>query len=150
VGLLTPVGILQGGRSSGKTSSRGSLSLGGGPGLEGKSWCCCFRVRKKPVTLSADGSTLRTLTRCAGTDSTAWEETSPSAVMWQGAHPSQGAAGEEEGTQHACIPPRWRDNQPASRLSPKHGPWQAILLDTQPQHGVSGAQQGCPCWVLVP
>ena len=42
------------------------------------------------------------------------------------------------------------EGQAASRLSPKPGPWQAILLATQPQHGISGAWQGCPCWVLSP
>ena len=63
VGSLAPVGILQGGRSRGKTSPGGSPSLGRGPGLEGKSWCCCCRVRKKPVTLPADGSALPTQCR---------------------------------------------------------------------------------------
>lgn len=42
------------------------------------------------------------------------------------------------------------EGQMASRLSPKPSPWQAILLATQPQHDISGAQQGCPCWVLAP
>lgn len=78
-GLLTPVGILQGGRSRGKTSPGGSLSLG--RELEGNP-CCCCRVRRKPVTLADH-------TRRAGTGSAAWEEMSPSGGTWQGVCPWQ-------------------------------------------------------------
>ena len=54
------------------------------------------------------------------------------------------------GAHTAHVHPSGVEEQMASRLSPKPSPWQAILLATQPQHGVSGAPWGCPCWMLAP
>lgn len=68
------------------------------------------------------------------------------AVMWQGAHPSQPAAGGVEGTQPTCIPPGWRDRQTAGSaqsLAPAGSP-----AGHQPQHGISVARQGGLWWVL--
>lgn len=133
-GLLTPAGILQGGRSGGKTFSRGSPSLGRGPELEGKSWCCCCKVRKKPGPYQpvavpcphcAADPTCGDEQRCAGGDVALGSDVAGSSPLT-----ASGVGGQRVG-----------------RLSPKPGPWQAILLATQPQHGAQHSRAApVGCW----
>lgn len=107
------------------------------------------KERKKLVTLSADGSSLPTLCRrpdVQGQTALVREETSPSGVMWQGAHPLQPAAGEEEGMQHTCIPLGWRDRRPAGSaqsLAPgRQASWPPSPSVASLEHG-GAAPVGC-------
>lgn len=146
MGLLTPVGMLQGGRSRGKTSPRGSLTLERGPGLEGKFWWWCCRVRKKPVTLSADGSALPTLCHrpdVQGQTALCRRRRRP----WECCGRELTHRSPQQERRRACST---RASLRAGGTDSQQAQAKAWPLAGNPPGHPAPAQQGCPCWVLAP
>lgn len=121
----------------GKTSPRGSPSLGRGP--EGESLYCHYRVRKKPVTLSADAVCCRprVQTQCAGTGSAVQKAMSPSGVMWQGAH--HGSLQQERRRAHSTRASLWDGGTDEQQALPRA--WPLSPSTVSPEH--AGLPVGC-------